>query len=82
MVTSFEVQNKRISVHEGLLVLGNKLQMVTVKHFQGCHSTGKTKSIFPDRENTGNLPKIFKILHRNLTSTQGEFGNKKKKLVI
>ena len=37
---------------------------------------GLWKSIFPDRENTWNLPKILKIWFYtgNLTSTQGKFG--------
>ena len=41
---------------------------------------GIWKSIFPDRENTGNLPKILKIWFYtgNLTSTQGKFGGEKK----
>ena len=41
---------------------------------------GTWKSIFPDRENTGNLPKILKIWFYtgNLTSTQGKFGGEKK----
>ena len=42
---------------------------------------GIWKSIFPDRENTRNLPKIFKIWFYtgNLTSTQGKFGGEKKR---
>ena len=41
---------------------------------------GIWKSIFPDRENTGNLPKILKICFYtgNLTPTQGKFGGEKK----
>ena len=46
-------------------------------HCQGCHSTGKLgkqgiwKCIFPDRENTGNLPKNIKNMFYtgNLTLT-------------
>ena len=42
---------------------------------------GIWSSIFPDRENTGNLPKILKICFYtgNLTLTQGKFGVGKKK---
>ena len=38
-------------------------------------------SIFPDRENTGNLPKNIKNMFYtgNLTPTQGKFGDEKKK---
>ena len=38
---------------------------------------GIWKSIFPERENTGNLPKIW-FYTGNLTSTQGKFGGEKK----
>ena len=50
----------------------------TVATAQG--KQGIWKSIFPDRENTGNLPKILKIWFYtgNLTSTQGKFGGEKK----
>ena len=55
---------------------------------QGCHGTGKTgiwKSIFPDRENTGNLLKNIKnmFLHREFTTNTGKiwvFKKKKKNL--
>ena len=45
---------------------------------------GIWKSIFADRENTGNLPKILKIWFYtgNFTSTQGKFGGEKKELII
>ena len=45
----------------------------------GQGKQGIWKSIFPDRENTGNLPKEIKIhfYTGNLTSTQGKFGDEK-----
>ena len=50
---------------------------------QGCHGTGKTgnlKSIFPDRENTGNLLKNIKnmFLHREFTTNTGKILKVKK----
>ena len=60
-------------------------------HSQGGHGTGKTGKTgnlkvrrFPDRENTGNLPKKIKNVFYtgNLTSTQGKFGGEKKNVIL
>ena len=58
-----------------------------VVHIQGCWKQGKQgiwRSIFPDTENTWNLPKILKICFYtgNLTPTQGKFGVEKKKMSL
>ena len=53
----------------------NDDRVATVQGKQGIW-----KSIFPDRENTGNLPKSIKNMFYtgNLTPTQGKFGAEKK----
>ena len=53
------------------------LCMCSLNLLQGCCSTGKTGNfrvfIFPDGENTGNLPKM--ILHGEFTSNTGKSFN-------
>ena len=56
-------------------------------YFRVATAQGKQgiwKSIFPDRENTGNLPKILKMCFYtgNLSPTQGKFGGEKKNELV
>ena len=62
-----------------ILILSRNFCTDRVATAQG--KQGIWKSIFPDRENTGNLPKKIKNVFYtgNLTSTQGKFGGEKKK---